>query len=329
MKEIFSFLEYIQTITGRHGSCHIHSALDADLPRYMDHLYALHTAAILEYPVVLAILKPSGTPSVIEISRHNELLKKRTGCHVVFIADNLDTRTAERLIRRNIPNIIVGKQLYLPFLLLDVKSKSTLQNWIEAPKLTKLSQWAEALLIRQLLRGDLAGMAGIEVARTINMSPMTAQRAISQLTAANLCQLDAQGNRKILRFEDTPSLWDKAKKILTPPCAKVLTLEQLPPDVPTFVSGTLALSQSTLLADDALPVYATSRRLFSRCASTRHVAAEDATVRLELWERDPALTAQGGVVDPISLYLNMRNDEDRVRIALTELLRKHGLGEYS
>jgi hypothetical protein len=47
---------------------------------------------------------------------------------------------------------------------------------------------------------------------------------------------------------------------------------------------------------------------------------------LELWDRDPALTAEDGVVDPISLYLNMRDGDDRARIALAELLQQHGLG---
>ena len=51
---------------------------------------------------------------------------------------------------------------------------------------------------------------------------------------------------------------------------------------------------------------------------------EDAKLRLELWDRDPAWTAADGNVDPVSLYLNMRHGDDLVRIALADLLRSSG-----
>lgn len=96
----------------------------------------------------------------------------------------------------------------------------------------------------------------------------------------------------------------------------------------SFPARTSALAKSTLLADDELPVFAASRRLFSRAGSPRlAAAADDARYRLELWDRDPSLTAADGVVDPISLYLNMRHGDDRVRIALAELLKQHDLGD--
>jgi hypothetical protein len=84
-----------------------------------------------------------------------------------------------------------------------------------------------------------------------------------------------------------------------------------------------------LLAEDEIPVFATSRRNYARVARTGQVPLEDAKFRLELWDRDPALTAEDGVVDPISLYLNMRHGDDRVRIALADLLRRLDLGEPS
>ena len=51
---------------------------------------------------------------------------------------------------------------------------------------------------------------------------------------------------------------------------------------------------------------------------------QDAKRRLEVWDRDPALTAADGNVDPVSLYLNMRHGDDLVRIALADLLRSSG-----
>jgi hypothetical protein len=155
---------------------------------------------------------------------------------------------------------------------------------------------------------------------------MTTNRAINQLTSANLCHLEQQGRKKILRFDDVQSLWDKAAKILLPPLSKTVALAKKPKGFEMFVSGTSALARSTLLAEDEIPVFATSYRNFSLVAPIDQVPLEDAKLRLEIWDRDPALTAEKGVVDPISFYLNMRHGDERVRIALTELLGKFGLG---
>ena len=317
--------EYIRTITGRRNSLEVNDAPKADLPRYIAGLYELRNASVLGVSVVLATLRPPATPSAVELGRHYELLKTRVGREVIFTGA-IHKRTAERLVRRRIPHIVVGRQLYLPFLLLDIKSADAFDD-LDVPEPNKLSQWSEALVIRQLLRRDLGGMAGADIARATGMSPMTAQRAVSQLTAAKLCRVEEQGRRKIVRFDDVTSLWNDASKMLAPPLSMSITLATLPNDVPTFISGTSALARSTLLADDELPVFAANRRLFRRAGSPRQAAADDARYRLELWDRDPSLTAADGVVDPISLYLNMRHGDDRVRIALAELLTQHDLGE--
>ena len=155
---------------------------------------------------------------------------------------------------------------------------------------------------------------------------MTIQRAINQLTSANLCQFEEQGRKKILRFENVQSLWEKASKILISPLSRTLTLAEFPKGIDTFVSGASALAQLTLLADEVIPVYATSHRNYSQISQMNQVPIENAKCRLEIWDRDPALNAEEGVVDPISLYLNLQHGDERVRIALAEVLQKFGLG---
>lgn len=322
--------EYLKAISGKQDALQIRGATTADLPRYITGLYDLRDVELFGIPAILAILRFSTTtPSVVEISRHHEMLKARVNKEVVFVGDSISTRTAERLVRRRIPHIVPGKQLFLPFILLDVKSVGTLFNNMEAPEPTKLGPWSEALIIRQLIHRDLDRMSGADVARKTGMSLMTAQRAVTQLNAANLCRFEEEGRRKILHFEEVHELWQKATKILLPPLSMTLALPELPQDLATFISGTSALAQSTLLAEDAIPVFAASRREYLRSTRPSQAPAEDAKYRLELWDRDPALTAEKGVVDPISLYLNLRHGDERVRMALVELLRQYDLGDPS
>ncbi len=321
--------EYLEAITGKRDALQTQGVTTAELPRYVAGLYDLRDAVLLGIPIVFAILRSATLPSVVELERHHEMLKGRLHKEVVFVGDSITTRAAERLVRRRIPHIVAGRQLFLPFLLLDIKSTGTLLKDMEAPEATKLGQWSEALVIRQLIHKDLDGMSGAEVARKTGMSIMTAQRAVTQLTSANLCRLEEQGRKKILRFDDVHGLWQKAGKILLPPLSMTIALDEIPKGLTTFVAGTSALAKSTLLAEDQIPVFATSRRGYTRVTRIGQVPAEDAKFRLELWDRDPALTAEDGVVDPISLYLNMRHGDERVRIALADLLRRFDLGEPS
>jgi hypothetical protein len=321
--------EYLEAITGKQDAIRIKGVISADLPRYVTGLYDIRDVVLLGRPVVFAILRSATLPSVVDLERHYEMLKGRVHKEIVFVSDGITTRVAERLVRRRIPHIVAGRQLFLPFLLLDIKSAGTVLKDLELPESRKLGQWSEALVIRQLIHRNLDGISGAEIARKTGMSVMTAQRAVSQLTSANLCRLEERGRKKILHFDDVHSLWEKAAKILLPPLSMTLALDEIPKGLPTFVAGTSALAKSTLLAEDEIPVFATSHRSYARVAKTAHVPLENAKFRLELWDRDPALTAEDGVVDPISLYLNMRHGDDRVRIALADLLRPFDLGELS
>jgi hypothetical protein len=289
----------------------------------------MRDAVMLGRPIAFAILRGPTLPSVVELARHYEMLKGRLSKEVIFVGDMLTTRAAERLVRRGIPHMVPGKQLFLPFLLMDVKFSGTDTKEAVRPEATKLGPWSEALLIRQLVRKDLHGLSGAEISRKTGMSPMTTQRAITQLYSANLCRMDEQGRKKILHFDSVHILWEKASQILLPPLAMTLSLDEIPKGLPTYIAGVSALAKSTLLADDKIPVLATSRRIYAHVSPAYQVPPEDAKFRLELWDRDPGLTAENGVVDPISLYLNMRHGDDRVRIALLDLLSRYDLGESS
>jgi len=319
---------YLEAITGKRNVLHTKGLTSIDLPRYVTSLYDLRDAELVGVPVVLAILRSTTWASVVDVARHYEMLKGRVQKEIVFVGEGLTSRAADRLVRRRIPHLVAGRQLFLPFLLLDIKTTGTLIK-DELPEVMKLGQWAEALVIRQLLHKDLDGISGTDVARKTGMSVMTTQRAVSQLNSANLCRLDEVGRKKILRFDESQNLWEKAVKILMPPLSMTVALDKIPDGLQTFIAGISAIARSTLLNESEIPVFAASRRSFARINRVGQVPLEDAQVCLELWDRDPALTAQNGNVDPISLYLNLRHGDDRVRIALAELLRPFELGELS
>jgi hypothetical protein len=86
-----------------------------------------------------------------------------------------------------------------------------------------------------------------------------------------------------------------------------------------------ALSRRTMIADDRLPTYALPLAIFQdflekgACVGSRD--AENATARIEIWSYDPHLLSKDPIVDPLSLYLSLRNSADeRVQQQLEQLI---------
>ena len=50
---------------------------------------------------------------------------------------------------------------------------------------------------------------------------------------------------------------------------------------------------------------------------------DEGAVEVEVWNQDPGILGSNGSVDPLSLYLSLRKtDDERIQIALDELMRK-------
>jgi len=97
------------------------------------------------------------------------------------------------------------------------------------------------------------------------------------------------------------------------------------PTDPALLAGMSALSRRTMIADDRLPTYALPLAIFQdflekgACVDSRD--AENATARMEIWSYNPHLLSKDPIVDPLSLYLSLRDSADeRVQQQLEQLI---------
>jgi hypothetical protein len=92
-----------------------------------------------------------------------------------------------------------------------------------------------------------------------------------------------------------------------------------------LLAGMSALSLRTMIAADRLPTYALPLAAFQDllergvCAGCHD--AENATAKIEVWSYNPHLLGDDRMVDPLSLYLSLRNSSDeRVQQQLEQLI---------
>jgi hypothetical protein len=95
---------------------------------------------------------------------------------------------------------------------------------------------------------------------------------------------------------------------------------------PGPVAGLTALARQTDLAEPDHDVYALSRNKWKALKAKSKIVElpvpEPDAAEIEVWGYDPELFAVGGIVDPWSLYLSLKDHQnERVEAALEEMIR--------
>jgi DNA-binding MarR family transcriptional regulator len=183
-------------------------------------------------------------------------------------------------------------------------------------------------VLYHLLRGPLAEISLKDIARKVHYSPMIMTKVTAELEAAALCKIVRRGRSLVLDFKTAGrALWEQAKPQLTSPVKKTRWVKWAKPGHPALLAGMSALSLRTMIAADRLPTYALPLAVFQDflergvCAGCRD--AENATARIEVWSYNPNLFGDDRMVDPLSLYLSLRDSADeRVQQQLEQLIEE-------
>jgi hypothetical protein len=93
------------------------------------------------------------------------------------------------------------------------------------------------------------------------------------------------------------------------------------------LAGESALSRLSDLNPPRIPCYAVGRSKWKEMQKDGISISErpdPGDIQLQVWRYDPDITAQDGMVDPLSLYISLRSEKDeRVQGALEELIGGH------
>lgn len=183
-----------------------------------------------------------------------------------------------------------------------------------------LSPCAQAILVRQLVLGDVEGMNMRSLAGLMPYSAVLLGKARDELVQCNLCLYPLGTRSGSFRFTASASaLWEAAVHLLSTPVRTSYRVRK--EDCRRFLqAGVTALSKMTPVGDDVLPTYANyCRRVEDRIPQ---VPLMEAGAVLQLWSYPPEAVAapNSATVDPCSLYLSLRTHQDpRIQLALSRI----------
>ncbi|ABW66042.1 hypothetical protein [Desulfosudis oleivorans] len=296
------------------------------LPQYLARQYALHEVIVGKRIFLGILLKDNSEFKPAAFVKHLRQLLADSGGQEGYclFARDLPGYIRRRLVERQIPFVTPGQQMYWPALGLAAQARKT--GKMPVP-VEALSPAAQAVVI-YALNGKITGPVTPKVlAGVLGYAGMTMSRALDEIEANNVGRVARQGRERLLDFPgERRDLWQAALPYLRSPVRKTTRIrEKAWPVKSRIKAGQTALAELSMLVAPAEPVYAIGRQAWKKQAkSIERIPVEDeGTCRVEIWRYDPALFAEGGRVDPFSLYLSLREEQDeRVESAAEKMVEQ-------
>lgn len=296
------------------------------IPNFLTLAWTLFDTQFMENSFVFAVENdpnPSMTPA--RYALQTNMLREIFGREVVLIMSHLPSTSVSRLIERQVPFIVVGGDVFIPYGLLLLRKRKPTP--VTQPPIT-LSAPAQLVVLMQLLGHRVEGIPLGSLATRTDYTPMTLTHVAREIQAAGLAEIIRDGRAATIRFTRTgKALWDSSQDRLALPVSRKF-FARLGGGRPESLirAGISALSELSMLSDDAVPTYAIFKRDVAKLIGSGAITAlpdsDDADALVEVWNYDPALLGQHGLVDPLSLRLSLRDcPDERVEKELDAVMR--------
>ncbi|MBM4353154.1 MAG: hypothetical protein FJ109_05055 [Deltaproteobacteria bacterium] len=297
----------------------------ARVPIFLTAAYELASTELFGTRLVIAFKKAvavDATPT--EYREHVRLLQEALGLKVVLGLHVAPTYVRNRLVRKGVPFVVAGRQVFLPFLAVDLKER---QPQSRGPAREKLTAPAQAVLLRHLLGKKIEGTPLGDVAGQLGYSAMTLSKVAAELQAHDLAVAPRNGKARLIEFRlPRRELWEKALPVLASPVRNTLFVQGRGAARKIgVVAGLTALARYTAISGGEVTVFAVWRNALREAVRRNAIVEcqvpEDADAVIEAWTYDPLRMADIETVDRLSLYLSLRASEDeRIQKELTALL---------
>jgi hypothetical protein len=291
------------------------------LPYYLQGTYYFYRANLFNKEIVFIEKKSKEPFTALQYKKHINLIEAKLNRQVVLVLHTIESYNRTRLIIQNINFIIPGKQIFMPFLLIDINENITRKEIFKDTLLPA----TQAVLLFHLQREPLQSCGIRAIAEKLNYTEMTIGRVVKEMLDKKICSV--LGKKDIvIEFElNKRQLWNSILPYLKSPVIKTMYVDIIPEGLPCYNSNISALSYYTNIADDNIRQLAVAKYHYNkeiRNNNFHKTNLYEGNIYMEVWNYDPGrINNNKDFVDPLSLYLIFKDDEDeRIQIELEKLI---------
>jgi hypothetical protein len=312
--------DYLRQLTGEEPSLETFQA--EKLPLYLRNRFQLKILRLFGQEFFLAM--DGAGPGDKAVGDYEEVasnLSRMLGRQVVLVLPGVPAYVRARMLRKGIPFIVPGSQMFLPTALIDLRER---QRPVPPGTSKAFSPVAQYLLLHHLQREPLHFLEAMplkETAQRFKISAVMLSYAKAELESSGLCASFRTGRTVALQFlHDRPKIWELALPRLRTPVLRRHWVKLEKPGLHAPRAGMSALSVYTHISDDAKDTYAVYRKEFFLLRKSGDIRvlpdSTEADWRVEEWSYPPCLPeeADDRVVERLSLYLSLQgNPDERVQ----------------
>jgi hypothetical protein len=293
-----------------------------NLPFYIVNEYTFWKGSLLEKSIVFAKKNTPEHFTPNQYKKQLELLERSFNQPVVFILPDIEAYNRNRLIQKGVNFIISNKQIFIPNLVVDIKEYK-----IKPQKREHLIPAAQCLILYHLQKEPLNRYNYKQLTDVLKYPYLTITRAVENVRTLKLCKVKGK-KEKIISFEiGNKELWDKALIFMTSPVVKKVFVDsEVSTNELLYKSNINALAYYTDINDEKQIHLAIHHDLFRKLQKEKKIrkySDYEGKYSIEGWKYSPSILANNEYVDPLSLYLEFKeNKDERIQLALKNMIEK-------
>lgn len=299
------------------------------VPVFITQLYKFYRVTIHDKRYLMMVIESTEITPVL-IRKHLDIVENKADLNAFIVLERIDSNFRDKLVHQHIPFIVPGNQMYLPFLGVDFRERFGSLVGYER-KSEKLSVAAQ-LTALYFLHSDSDVYRQADIALKINYTKMSASRAVDELYEHGLIKILKEGKENLITLSnDKYVFWESLKKVMRSPVKHRYSIESFRVDYKKFTkAGLSALEKLTDITAPINPIIAMTIKEWSKLYDEGVAIVKHGDVDVEVWAYDPELFSHDGLVNKYSLYLSlMNNPDERIEMALDQLLEGDGFGTWS
>lgn len=327
--------KYLQDVLGTEvNSIPIDKPQLGGLPFYIGQSYEFNSFRLFNREILLVKPIHEEELNIQQVAKNIDLIRKEWPGRVpVLTLKEINAINRKRLIAKGINFIVPNKQMFLPDLLIDLQESFASKKRVSDETLTPSAQF---LVIYHLLHKrsnwNLEENSFKAIAEKFNYTAMAITKAADNLRYLELAEI-AGAKEKYIRFRmERQELWQYGlnRKLFSNPVLKRFFTDERPENNYMLMSNASALPEYSDMNPSRQKYFAMAKSAYYLLPknSWRNVNDFEGNYCIEVWKYDPLalvneLNNDSSVVDPLSLYLSLRDNKDeRVEMALEQIIER-------